>query len=1074
MMKGSNVVCITGMHRSGTSLVTRLLNLCGMYLGPSEDLMKPGHDNPEGFWENMRFYTINEDILINLGGDWDCPPELSVGWESKPELASLRQTTKELVESFNGYETWGWKDPRNCLTIPFWKSVLDDVKFIICVRNPYEVADSLTRRNGISRTLGLKLWLIYNQHVLDFTETHERIITHYDSYFINPETELNRLLSFIGLNATSDMIKRACKTVSPLLRHHLSTMEDILKANGPSEVVRLYKDMCVEAGLSNICLKLKEDQSGETELLDYPGNSLSGENRTTNKSEKETLQQNSETSRCYRIIEELREMIQKDTVMIRERDLRIEENEKIIKRLQEDIFKQRAMISHQQNELTRLKAIEESLIWRGSFKIISFIDRIIFPWHTKRGRLYWSLIEKLRAYIIKKGGNRSADLVNERNKYAMEDLTKYHSAKNLEGFEFKEVENPLVSVVIPVYNQSLYTYFCLRSILENTGNEIPYEVIVANDNSTDETLEILSKIKGVKVITNEKNLGFLRNCNNAAKYAKGKYIIFLNNDTKVQKGWMEYLVETIERDNNVGLVGSKLIYNDKQLQEAGGIIWRDASGWNYGRGDDPEKPEYNYVKEVDYISGASIMIRRELWEEIGGFDERYEPAYFEDADLAFEVRGRGYKVIYQPKSVVVHFEGISHGRDINSGIKNNQIKNRDKFIAKWKKVLEKEHFENGNNVFVARDRSKNKKTVLVIDHYVPHYDKDAGSRTSFQYLRLFNEMGLNVKFIGDNFYKHEPYTTELQQMGIEVLYGVWYKNNWKEWVSENAKYIDYIYLQRPHISIKYIDFLKKHTKARIIYYVHDLHYISQLEKYKLTGNKEYLSASDKFKNIEFEIFEKTDVIITPSSTEREILLKEFPEKKVYVKPCFIYDNFTYSLKDFKDRRDIMFVGGFGHPPNIDAVIWFSRKVFPEIVKNIPDIRFFIVGSNPTDEILELSSSNIIVTGYVSDEELIKLYNRIRLVVIPLRYGAGTKGKTVEAIYHGVPIVTTRFGIEGLEDIEKIIRSYDNAEDFAAEVVRLYYSDSGKLMEIGQNYIEYAKQYFSRERALEIMRGIFQL
>ncbi len=1005
-------------------MVARMLNLCGLYLGPFEEFMKPRPDNPKGFWENLRFINLNEDILVQLGGDWDCPPDLSEGWESKSELEPFRQKAEELAKSFHGYEPWGWKDPRSCLTIPFWKSIFNDVRLIICVRNPYEVAESLMRRNGISRVLGLKLWFTYNQRVLASTEPHERIITHYDSYFINPEAELNRILSFIGLTATSEMKEQACNEVSFYLRHHLSTMQDVQKAGIPPEVIDLYRDMCIEAGQSD-CLKL-------------------------------TAQQNQDPPRFYTIIDEM--------------EKKISEDEKTIRELEQNLFKQSITIIQQQKELTRLKDIENSLIWQGILKILSFIDRTVFPWHTKRGRLYWSVINKLRLRIALKERNNSADLAV---KYAetLKTNIMFPSAIDSESFEFKQVENPLVSVIIPAYNQCLYTYYCLKSIFENAGNEIPYEVIVANDASTDKTLNILSKVKGVKVITNERNLGFLRNCNNAAKHAKGKYIVFLNNDTNIQKGWMECLVNTLQRDDSIGLVGSKLIYDNGQLQEAGGIIWRDASGWNYGRGDDPEKPEYNYVKEVDYISGASIMIRRELWERIGGFDERYEPAYFEDADLAFEVRKHGLKVIYQPKSVVVHFEGVSHGRELNSGIKSYQVKNRDKFIAKWKNVLEKEHFENGHGVFTARDRSKNKKTVLVIDHYVPHYDKDAGNRTSFQYLKLFTEMGFNVKFIGNDFYRYEPYTTELQQMGIEVLYGVWYNNNGKKWVSENAKHIDYIYLQRPHIAIKYINFLRKKTKAKIVYYVHDLHYISQFKKYELTGNREYLIASDEIKKVEFEIFKKTDVITTPSITEREIVLENFPNKQVYVKPCFIYDNFMHSVNNFDGRRDIMFVGGFEHPPNTDAVIWFSKEVFPKIVESIPDIRFFIVGSNPTEEILSLSSSNIVVTGYVSDEELLKLYNKIRIVVIPLRYGAGVKGKTVEAMYYGVPIVSTYFGIEGLENIEGIIKNCDTVGDFADEVIRLCRCDSDGLTQISRNYIEYVKQYFSKERALKLMEKI---
>ncbi len=632
---------------------------------------------------------------------------------------------------------------------------------------------------------------------------------------------------------------------------------------------------------------------------------------------------------------------------------------------------------------------------------------------------------------------------------------------------FENNDKPLVSIIIPVYNQWEYTYSCLQSILEN-NQSIEYEVIVADDVSVDETVNIKKYIENIKVVRNESNLGFLRNCNNAARHAKGKYIVFLNNDTNVQKDWLRYLVELIERDPNIGMVGSKLVYPDGRLQEAGGIIWNDASGWNYGRLDNPEKPEYNYVKEVDYISGASIMIRSSLWATIGGFDERYAPAYFEDSDLAFEVRQLGYKVVYQPKSIVVHFEGISHGTDTKTGIKSYQIKNKEAFLNKWKQVLEKDHFINGQHVFWARDKSKNRKTILVIDHYVPQFDKDAGSRTTFQYLKLFIEMGLNVKFIGDNFYKHEPYAGILEQLGIEVLYGIWYRDNYKKWITDNKDKIDYVYLNRPHISIKYIDLIKKNTKAKILYYGHDLHFIRELKRYEVDRNKLFLKESEYWKRIEFDLFSKADVVLTLSQSEKKIIQENFPGKEINIMPVFYYENFIENKKDFSRRENIMFVGGFNHTPNIDAVLWFAKEIFPTIQTTIPGIQFYIVGSNPPDEIMKLNSESVIVKGFVSDEELICMYNQVKLVVIPLRYGAGVKGKTIEAMYCQTPIVTTSFGIEGLKNINYVLQAHDNKEDFASQVVS-YYLNNEKLEMVSMDYFNYVKLFFSKEAALNVIK-----
>ena len=185
--------------------------------------------------------------------------------------------------------------------------------------------------------------------------------------------------------------------------------------------------------------------------------------------------------------------------------------------------------------------------------------------------------------------------------------------------------------------------------------------------------------------------------------------------------------------------------------------------------------------------------------------------------------------------------------------------NQEKFYEKWRDVLEKEHFPNGEDVFLAKDRSRNKKHILVVDHYVPHYDKDAGGKCTYMYLLLFVRMGFKVTFIGDNFYKHEPYTTDLNQHGIEVLYGNYYFNNWKEWLADNLHYFDYVYLQRPHISIKYIDLVKRHGRAKVFYFAHDLHHIREYREYMLTHDEERLKSSERWKKIEHELFEKADV-----------------------------------------------------------------------------------------------------------------------------------------------------------------------------------------------------------------------
>ncbi len=632
-------------------------------------------------------------------------------------------------------------------------------------------------------------------------------------------------------------------------------------------------------------------------------------------------------------------------------------------------------------------------------------------------------------------------------------------------------EKPLVSIIIPVYNAWKMNEKCLVSILENT-TDTAYEVILADDCSTDRTKDISEYFKNIVHLRNEKNLGFLLNCNNAALHAKGKYLHFLNNDTEVKPGWLSSLLMIMNKDETIGLAGSKLIYPDGRLQEAGGIIWDDASGWNYGHRQNPDLPEFNYVKEADYISGASMMVRTALWNELGGFDTAYSPAYCEDSDLAFKIRKKGFKVVYQPLSVVVHYEGYSHGSDAEksaiSSIKEYQQINNKKFFEKWKTVLQQDQFPNGEKVFWARDRSRVKKTLLMVDHYVPQFDKDAGSRTTFQYLELFVKMGFNVKFLGENFYKHEPYTTVLQQMGIEVLYGPWYADNWKQWFIDNQEKFDYIYLNRPHISINFIDFFKEHSRARIIYYGHDLHFLRKEKKYALEKDKSILLQAAKWKEIELYLFSKSDIILTPSTDEQKIIQSLNSDFNVQLMRPYIYKTISEPSDNFQERKDIFFVGGFGHLPNVDGILWFIKESWPLIKSKIPGIKFIIAGSNPPQEIKDLASdSDIIIKGYVGDDELEKLYTTCKMAVIPLRYGAGVKGKTVEAMRFGIPLVTTSFGVEGLPGDYSFLKVADTSQLLAKTIIDIY-NDEIILSELSRKNIRYIQNNFTEEIATGII------
>jgi len=637
--------------------------------------------------------------------------------------------------------------------------------------------------------------------------------------------------------------------------------------------------------------------------------------------------------------------------------------------------------------------------------------------------------------------------------------------------DFREEEHPLVSIVLPVYNEYRMTAYCLRSLLEHSA-DVGYEIIVADDASTDLTASIGDRIGGVRIERGESNRGFVRNCNAGAARARGRYILFLNNDTAFTEGWLSELVAAMERDERVGIVGPMLLYGNGCLQEAGGIVWNDGSGWNYGRMDDPERPRYNYRREVDYVSGACLMIRAELWSALSGFDERFAPAYYEDTDLCFAARAAGYRVVYQPHSRVYHFEGLSHGADLSAGVKRNQVGNAVKFYDKWRDTLRAEHFPNGEQLFFARDRSRDRRTVLVVDHYVPSYDKDAGSRSAWSYLKLMVELGYNVKFVGANFFPHQPYTRELQAMGVEVLVGEEMARTLDAWLERHAPDIDAVYIHRPHVAEQMLpSFEAMDPRPRLIFFGHDLHFLRVRRESSVTGNPELEKRAQKWKARELSVFERVDKVYYPSQVEVDMIADVAPGVEAEAIPLFAMDSAGDVEYRFQDRADMLFVAGFDHPPNVDGLCWFVDEVLPLVWERCPELTLHVVGSNAPAAVRSLAGERVAIHGCLSEKELAAQYRKARMAVAPLRYGAGVKGKVLEALWHGLPLVTTPIGAEGLPEADSVLGIEDSAEGFAAALVELERGDESRLKRL-RHYGGYLERHFSRERAEEVLRRDF--
>ena len=630
---------------------------------------------------------------------------------------------------------------------------------------------------------------------------------------------------------------------------------------------------------------------------------------------------------------------------------------------------------------------------------------------------------------------------------------------------FREFDLISTTIIIPIFNHAKYTYQCLKSIKQNTVT--PYEIIVVDNASDNETRSMLSRIKGIRIIRNPENLGFVKACNIGASKARGSYLLFLNNDTKTTPGWLEALLEPFANDN-VGIVGAKLVYPDGTLQEAGGIVWGDGNACNYGHGDDPNLPQYSYVREVDYCSGACLAVRNDVWNKIGGFDPRFSPAYYEDTDLCFSARKLGYKVIFQPFAKVFHYRGITAGNDVTKGFKKYQEVNRLLFCTKWKSALDADHYENQAQLFTARER-KPKKVILVVDERLPEYDKDSGSLRMFNILRILTDMGHKVIFWPDGLTYKRRYTEALQKLGVEALYG---NISFSDYLKNNRCFIDLIFLSRPELALNYFYTARRYSDAKIFYDTVDLHFLREERRAQVSPcpvNKTEIQENAKYlKKLELFLVEQADRVLVVSPYEKLLLENKGYAAKVAVLPN-IHEKMPCKTP-FSQREGIMFIGGFRHNPNEDGIIWFVEKIFPLISKAQPKIALTIVGNNPTKKVLSYRSDCIIVTGYM--ENVTPYFEKSKLSVCPLRYGAGIKGKIGQSMAHGLPVVTTNIGAEGmgLTDNENVLIA-DNEDLFAEKVLNLY--NCKELWErISSNSQKFIDDHFSFEAVKKKMIPLF--
>jgi GT2 family glycosyltransferase len=597
---------------------------------------------------------------------------------------------------------------------------------------------------------------------------------------------------------------------------------------------------------------------------------------------------------------------------------------------------------------------------------------------------------------------------------------------------------PEISIILVLHNRAELTLHCLRSITEQDFRNI--EVIIVDNASTDETAAMLARTAGGRIINNSENHNFLLAVNQAAREARGEYILLLNNDTEVMSGTIGAALNTIRSAPDIGAVGGRLILLDWRLQEAGSIAWRDGSCLGYGRGDNPFAPMYMFRRDVDYCSAAFLLTARATWERLGGFDEAFKPAYYEDSDYCARLWEHGLRVVYEPDAVVMHYE-FGSSTNVSRAI-SLQREHQDLFASRHQGWLSKHPAAGAEAILPARMKHAGKR-VLFFEDRVPHPWLGSGFPRARAILRSLLRQGYFVTFYPmDEF--EESWSCVYSDMPREIEFMLGYGPPLLEpFLRHRHDYYDTIFVSRPHNMKLLQPLLTAHPEwfrnATLIYDAEALFAAREIEFRKVHGSPLPPEETQQIVKEEVALADLADTVIAVSEPERN----EF--QKYGINTVHVLGHSVAvgpSPRPFCEREGFLFVGAIHEDttPNGDSVIWFLEEIFPRIQAELGDsIPFTIAGVNTSERVRRLgrlAAPAVRITGHLPD--ISGLYDSARVFVAPTRFSAGIPQKIHDAAARGVPVVGTPLLASqlGWQEGSPLLVAGD-AETFARKCVQLY-------------------------------------
>ena len=679
--------------------------------------------------------------------------------------------------------------------------------------------------------------------------------------------------------------------------------------------------------------------------------------------------------------------------------------------------------------------IESSLFWRATYPLRKLRD-LLRPAATPAP-----------APAPAPADNDTSEKQTETNAAASEDFkaaysrqAKQHLDKFLRkgaSLKLPHGEAPKVSIVLVFYNQAHLSLLCLQSIIEHADN---VEVVIVDNNSTDETNQLLDLIEGAVIIRNEDNRGFVRAVNQAINVANGEQILLLNNDASLEKGAITVASATLESAADIGAVGGKILLLDGSLQEAGSLIWRDGSCLGYGRGDDPNKPEYMFRRDVDYCSGAFLLFSKQDFDSLGGFDEDFAPAYYEESDFCVRLRKAGKRIVYEPRAVITHFEFASTG-GMNKASELQQ-EHRKLFCEKHEEFLT-QFFDNQQQSPLWARSPAGVETVLMIDDRVPYPSMGSGYPRSCHIIQELVARPMRVTFYPLQF-PHDDWLDIYTEIGVDVEVMLDHgRERLQQFLEERAGFFDYILISRDHN----MEFFNTAAilepaiaeRAQVIYDAEALIAPREISQRRLRGEDVSETELNLAVKDEIQKARLADAVIAVSEAEAESF-RRIGDKKTVVAGHAI--TARRGDKGFEARRDMLFVGALreDESPNVDSLLWFIENSLPAIIAAEPDVRLIIVGDNTAAALKSINQDSVVFMG--RQASIKDFYDSCRVFIAPTRFAAGIPHKVHEAAANGIPSVVTPLlagQLNWRDETELLVAK--SGDEFAKQCLRLYQDES---------------------------------